>query len=192
MARPREFDIDTVLDHAIDAFWANGYEGTSMADLVEAMGLQKGSIYKAFGDKRALFIAALQRYLDRLFIKNKTMLAHDDPITAVDQWMRGIVELAKQDGACLGCLALNSAIECGRDEPDIRELLVSRMHNTMQLLESKIAEGQACGQIRSDIDAMTLAYNLQTQLFGMITLIRGSNGEIDIEPLLRTATKLIR
>ena len=59
MARPREFDISDALDRAMEAFWRHGYEATSMADLMEAMSLQKGSIYKAFNDKHSLFMAAL-------------------------------------------------------------------------------------------------------------------------------------
>ena len=63
MARPREFDIDHVLNAAMHAFWQRGYEATSLADLMEATGLQKGSLYKAFGDKHSLFMQALNRYL---------------------------------------------------------------------------------------------------------------------------------
>ena len=63
VGRPREFDVDKALDAAMQAFWAKGYEATSMADLMAATGLHKGSIYGAFGDKHALFVEALTRYL---------------------------------------------------------------------------------------------------------------------------------
>ena len=64
MARPREFDMDEALDAAISTFWTQGYEATSMTDLMEATGLHKGSLYKAFDDKHDLFMKSLSRYLD--------------------------------------------------------------------------------------------------------------------------------
>ena len=63
VGRPREFDVEQVLEAAMQAFWANGYEGTSLTDLVAATGLMKGSLYQAFGDKHSLFIQTLNRYL---------------------------------------------------------------------------------------------------------------------------------
>ena len=62
MARPREFDQEKVLDALRDVFWQHGYEGTSYADIMQATGLQKGSLYAAYGDKRALYLQALARY----------------------------------------------------------------------------------------------------------------------------------
>ena len=64
MGRPREFDVDTALDLALQVFWRNGYEGASMADLTEAMGITKPSLYAAFGNKEELFRKALDRYVD--------------------------------------------------------------------------------------------------------------------------------
>ncbi|HET9664675.1 MAG TPA: helix-turn-helix domain-containing protein, partial [Burkholderiales bacterium] len=62
MSRPREFDSSAALDRAVDTFWARGYDGTAVQDLCSAMDLNPGSLYGAFGDKRALFLAALDRY----------------------------------------------------------------------------------------------------------------------------------
>ena len=62
MGRPREFDVDDALDRAMRVFWAKGYQGASLDDLLAAMGIGRGSLYKAFGDKRSLYLAALQRY----------------------------------------------------------------------------------------------------------------------------------
>ena len=75
MARPREFDMDQALDAAMSTFWAQGYEATSMTDLVEATGLQKGSLYKAFDDKHDLFMKSLSRYLDGAYTAMKIALS---------------------------------------------------------------------------------------------------------------------
>ncbi len=65
MARPREFDLNQVLEKAMDVFWKQGYHATSISDLTEAMGLLRGSVYAAFGDKHQLFLAALERYMEK-------------------------------------------------------------------------------------------------------------------------------
>src|ERR1700754_1304145 len=63
IGRPREFDLDRALDHALEVFWRNGYEGTSIAELTEAMGINPPSLYAAFGSKEELFRKALDRYV---------------------------------------------------------------------------------------------------------------------------------
>src|ERR687891_349404 len=95
MARPREFDIDEALEAAMGAFWVRGYEATSLADLMQAMGLQKGSIYKAFGDKHALFLCALQRYLDQMYEAQRAMLTGaTSPRVALQAWLDQLIEAA--------------------------------------------------------------------------------------------------
>ena len=83
MSRTREFDTDQVLDAAMQTFWRHGYEATSLADLMDATGLQKGSIYKACGDKHSLFVATLQRYLDGMYEDFTGLLAEKPPAEAL-------------------------------------------------------------------------------------------------------------
>src|ERR671910_2905737 len=99
MARPREFDIDEALDAAMGAFWVRGYEATSLADLMQVMGLQKGSIYKAFGDKHALFLSALQRYLDQMYAAQRQALANaTSPRATIQAWLDRLIEGAPAEG----------------------------------------------------------------------------------------------
>src|SRR5690606_26441621 len=98
MGRPREFDPDAALDAAMAAFWDRGYEATSMADLMAVMGLQKGSIYKAFGDKRQLYLAALRRYLERASQQIADRLrASPTALGALEEWLASSVS-----GRCTG------------------------------------------------------------------------------------------
>ena len=81
MARPREFDIDEALDAAMGVFWERGYEATSMVNLMDATGLHKGSIYKAFEDKHDLFLQALRRYLNNVYqMFHSTLTAAKTPM----------------------------------------------------------------------------------------------------------------
>ncbi|MGH9550396.1 MAG: TetR/AcrR family transcriptional regulator, partial [Terriglobales bacterium] len=118
MARPREFDVHEAMDAAMSTFWERGYEATSMEDLLNAMGLTKGSLYKAFGDKHNLFLLSLQDYLDRLFEKMKQSVdSNSDPVQSLTSLM-GLVEgLCCRQTTPRGCFAVNTVVELSqRDE----------------------------------------------------------------------------
>jgi TetR/AcrR family transcriptional repressor of nem operon len=94
MARPREFDMDEALDAAIGTFWTQGYEATSMTDLMEATGLHKGSLYKAFDDKHDLFMKSLSRYLDNHWETMQAILGEArSPLEGVRAWLQGVAHL---------------------------------------------------------------------------------------------------
>lgn len=84
MARPKTFDHDQVLDRAVELFWRKGYEATSIQDLVEAMGIQRGSLYAAFGSKQDLFLAVLDRYGD--VVVRKLLEILESRPSAVSRW----------------------------------------------------------------------------------------------------------
>ena len=115
--RPREFDADDVLERAVQLFWEQGYEATSVSDIVVATGLNKSSLYNAFGSKEELFSRALQRYVDM----RTTMLAHIlvqgsaglDDVHALFDFVE--LEMASPGGH-RGCLAVNSSTELGGRE----------------------------------------------------------------------------
>jgi len=109
VARPREFTHDVVLDRAMQVFWSRGYEATSIQYLVDRMGIQRGSLYGTFGDKRALFFAAIDRY-DRV-VTAKLLAALDGPASgkdAIREFFRLKVALALEPRRPRGCLVTNS------------------------------------------------------------------------------------
>src|ERR1700678_2090825 len=112
MARPREFEENTALEAAIGCFWQHGFEATSMRDLSASMGLSAPSIYNAFGDKQALFVRALEHYLDRStrmrLRRLETSLA---PKEAIHQFFDEIIERSVGDQERKGCFLVNSALE---------------------------------------------------------------------------------
>jgi TetR/AcrR family transcriptional regulator, transcriptional repressor for nem operon len=117
MARQREFDRETALDRAMAAFWSKGYGATSIEDLVAHMGIQRGSLYGTFGDKRTLFLAVLDRY--QRVVARELVEALDAPgsgIEAIRQFFRLRVEGSLDRRRPPGCLVTNSAVELsGRD-----------------------------------------------------------------------------
>lgn len=162
MARLREFDTEEVLEAVINAFWERGYEATSMADLMAVTGLQKGSIYKAFGDKRSLFLKALQTYLDRVFSLTRQALGHPKPAQAIAAWIQILSDTALAPEARNGCFAVNSLIELAPHDADVAKMLERQFSRVGDLLESAIAQGQQEGVFRTDLSAQQLRHMLLT------------------------------
>jgi TetR/AcrR family transcriptional repressor of nem operon len=114
MARPREFDIDEALDRAMNVFWAKGYEGASLQDLLAAMGIARGSLYKAFNDKHSVYLAALDRY-DRTVVQAAVdMLSDPQAGDGVDR-IRRFLEAARHAVVAhndrRGCFLCNAAVD---------------------------------------------------------------------------------
>ncbi|MBW4475822.1 MAG: TetR/AcrR family transcriptional regulator [Tolypothrix brevis GSE-NOS-MK-07-07A] len=156
MARLREFDIDEVMEAVINAFWERGYEATSLADLMAVTGLQKGSIYKAFGDKRSLFLKALQSYLDRNYSLMRQVLDNPAPESAISAWVRLLSGISSAPDASKGCFAVNSLLEMAPHDPDVAKMLEYQYARIGKLLESVIAQGQKAGVFRQDLSAQQL------------------------------------
>ena len=111
MARPIAFDEAVALDAAIECFWHHGYRASSVRDLASSMGICGTSLYNSFGNKRSLFIKALERYLDRSVRARIRRLQSLPPKRAIYGFFDEIIERSLQDRARRGCLLINSALE---------------------------------------------------------------------------------
>jgi TetR/AcrR family transcriptional regulator, transcriptional repressor for nem operon len=193
MARPREFDIDEALDAAMGAFWGRGYEATSLNDLMQAMGLQKGSIYKAFGDKHALFLSALQRYLDQMYeAQRETLATANSPRAALQAWLDRLIEAAPAEGgSCRGCLAVNTLVELGPHDEQARGVLEAHFERVRRLVIEQIRRGQEQGEVRQDVDAATFARLLMTFIAGLFGGLKGSMTKADARQLAHTTLQLM-
>src|SRR5437868_5208762 len=110
MPRPIEFERDEVVRRALDVFWTSGYQATSLDDLTTAMGIGRGSLYNAFGDKHALFLEALDRYrADRLRDLTRVLEAAPSARAGVAAVLRGTVNALWSEAIRRGCLLVNSA-----------------------------------------------------------------------------------
>lgn len=127
MGRPREFDEDEALEAALRLFWEKGYEGTSLGDLVGAMGLKKASLYKAFGSKESLFWRVVERYNRDFLGFRLEALSEPTPRRIAERLLHGVTELHNGGRTPRGCLELNAALACSAvTEPIRRELLRNR------------------------------------------------------------------
>ena len=142
MARPREFNEDVALDAAMQCFWAKGYQATSVRDLEAETGLTTPSLYNAFGDKRALFRRALQRYAENSArVRIARLEANLPPKEAIREFIREIVEHSLNDKERRGCLIVNSALEIAPHDPDIGAEIANSNGGGRSILQKK----HSCG-----------------------------------------------
>jgi len=123
VGRPRGFDADQALDHALEVFWQHGYEGASLSDLTEAMGINKTSMYAAFGNKRDLFDKALARYakVDMAYVR--TALAAPTARQVAETYLRENVNAVTSAGRPAGCFTVQTGLACGPANADVTATL---------------------------------------------------------------------
>ncbi len=190
MARLREFDTDVALDAAMQAFWLRGYEATSMADLMAAMDLKKGSIYKAFKDKHSLFMLALRQYLEHANRFNRQHLEGAiSPKAGVSDLLHAIISQRGNDRDRRGCFMLNSLVELAPHDEAVRTLLEDHLSHMQAMLSRTIAQGQTLGEFRTDIPADDLSLMVLNFLQGLVTRSKGS---VSVAALHQQADTLLK
>lgn len=155
--RPRCFDPEDVLERAGAIFWNKGYASTSLNELTRATGLNKGSLYSAFGDKRTLFLQCLRRYLNEHLESLKDTLHGEDPkesLLQVFSWVNN-----PEAAGPRGCLALNSLTELGPHDAAVKQMLDEHLESVESLLAEAIRVAQekgSFGPFSAELAARTL------------------------------------
>ena len=148
MARPRKFDEDAVLDAAMQRFWNNGYEATSMRDLADLTGMTTPSLYNAFGDKRAIYRLVLDRYVRLALEACAAIFGGDDPpLRALERYFDAMIEEALADGLHKGCFVVNTALEVASHDQDFRDVVTEVFGEIEKYVRDCVAAGQRDGSI---------------------------------------------
>jgi TetR/AcrR family transcriptional regulator, transcriptional repressor for nem operon len=192
MARPREFDESAALDAAVDCFWREGYEATSVRDLAARMGITGTSLYNAFGDKRSLFRQALQRYAERSTRERIARLESTfPPKEAVCAFLREIIERSLDDDDRRGCLLVNSALEVAPHDPELGAEVAARLAEIEAFFCRALTAAQADGSVPPDREPMDLARLLLGVTLGLRVLARSSPKRELLEGVARPALALL-
>ena len=172
MAWQKQFDEEEVLHRAMMVFWSRGYSATSVQDLVRSMGINKGSIYATYGNKRSLFIKTLRFYND----KRKALLTglerSESPLAAIRGLFRSRIDEIFSDSERHGCFLTNTALELAAHDAEIRDIVAQRQMEIEGFFERMIERGQANGEISEHLDAAPAAQSLLAALFGILVLSR--------------------
>src|SRR5271169_3419632 len=172
MARPREFDEATVLEAAMNCFWAQGYEQTSVRDLAEQMGITGASLYNAFGDKRSLYRQALRHYLAQTVRERVARLQQLPPVAAVSTFFDEIIERSVTDGQRRGCMLVNAALELAPYDAEFQKLVAEEMIFIEAFFRRCVEAGQQDGSVAGASPADELAKLLLSVLIGVRVLAR--------------------
>ncbi|MFF2083495.1 TetR/AcrR family transcriptional regulator [Nocardia sp. NPDC058176] len=167
MGRVKEFDPDVALRAAMDLFWRQGYEATSMQDLVDHLGLGRGSIYATFGGKHDLFLRAFERYVDdaRAGLLDQ-LSAPGSSLDAVKSLVRWYAQTASDDEQRKGCFMTNTAVEVPEDR-DAGRLVTSSLEDMETVLTAALMRARSEGELPADRDPVALARFLVTVLQGI-------------------------
>ena len=188
--RPREFCTEEALAAALRVFWTRGYEGASMAELTEAMGITKPSLYAAFGNKEALFRKALDLYEREKLGYMETALSAPTAREVAERLLRGALEM--QSGTCdpKGCLGIISSVASGPEAESIRSEVIARRASSHRLLVERFERAQAEGELPDTMDPEGLARYLLAILQGL-SLQAGSGASCsELKDLVETSMKL--
>jgi AcrR family transcriptional regulator len=165
--RPRAFDKDEALRKALLIFWQRGYEGTSMADLSDALGINKPSIYAAFGNKEALFRQALQKYLAGPVAYIADAMNAPTALEAVERILKDSAELLTSKDSPRGCLIVQGALACGHESDLIRQELISYRKKFEESLAQRFIKSQLDSDLPRHINPAELAKYIATLHQGM-------------------------
>ena len=192
MARPREFDEATALEAAMNCFWAQGYELTSVRDLAEQMGITGASLYNAFGDKRSLYRQALRHYLEQTVRDRVARLEQLPPFPAIRTFFDEIVERSVTDKQRRGCMLVNSALELAPYDPEFQKLVAQEMIFIEAFFRRCIEAGQKDGTISAIRPGAELAKLLLSVLLGIRVLARTRPERAVLEDAANGALELLK
>lgn len=169
----KQFDVNEILDKAMQAFWSRGYEATSMQDLVDCTGVNRGSLYATYGDKRALFLAALHMYDDRVRRKLLADLeSRNRPREAIRALFLAFTSQVSENGGNRGCFLTNTALELAAHDPEVGKIVANAQEEIEAFFARMIRSGKDRGEIPPQVKAAEAARGLLASLLGLIVLTR--------------------
>jgi TetR/AcrR family transcriptional regulator, transcriptional repressor for nem operon len=175
MGRRKQFDPEAAVDEAMALFWRKGYGATTPQDLVDHLGIGKGSLYETFQSKRELFSLALQRYADSRVAAVAQILEKPGPVK--DRLRTALLKLAhgRGDPPLRGCMAVNTAVELGDSDPEARKAAKAIFDRLEGIFVNLVKEGQTRGEIAASGDPQQIASFLLNTVLGLQVLGRTSD-----------------
>jgi TetR/AcrR family transcriptional repressor of nem operon len=191
MPRTKEFRPEEALDAAVQLFWCRGYEATSMRDLLDGMGIGRGSFYDTFGDKHALFLAALSRFEEvRTRWVDETL--EGAGLGGIEEVFRRSIEGMVSWEPRRGCLLANTAVELAPHDPEVAAKISRYVRRTEEAFAGALTRAQAAGEVPQDADPKILARFLVSNLHGLRVLARAGADRQSLEDAANVALRALR
>jgi AcrR family transcriptional regulator len=179
MGRPLGFAENEALEAAMRVFWEKGYEGSTLADLTEAMGINRSSMYATFGDKEALFRLAVARYAEGPAAYTRAALEQPTVRAVVEALVRGALELLTNPSHPRGCLSVQGALACGSQAEPMKQAMIDWRRQGESEIQKRLQRARKEGDLAKDVDPGDLARYISTVLTGMA--IQAANGSTRAE-----------
>ncbi len=187
VGRPRQFDRDEALEKAMEAFWAKGYAACSVQDLLDAMGINRGSMYDTFGDKHSMFISALEHYVDGFGKRFESVLhAPGSPLGNVRTMLDQVIAMAT-DREQRGCMITNSAIELAPRDPVVAQALKRVFSRFGDLVRETLDRGVEAGELSADSDTRSQTRFVLATIHGLIVMGKTAHSRKELNEVVDVA-----
>ncbi len=193
MARNKEFEEAEVLDKAVNLFWCKGYNGTSMQEVVDCLGISRSSLYDTFGDKRQLYLAALGRYRSQMAgallqtVQNATLV-----MPTLSQLFEIAVHESLADRLTKGCFMVNSSVELAPHDPEVARIVKANLEDIEEAFYQLIRKGQQQGEVTSKHDARALARFLFNAMSGLRVAAKAGAGRGVYEDVVALSLSILK
>ena len=187
--RPRSFDPEDALDCALEVFRRKGYDGASLSDLTRAMGINRPSMYAAFGDKEDLFRKALDRYTGRMMMYMGAAAREKTARGFIERLLQGVAQSVTDSKQAPGCLTVTGAIACGEESEPIRKELIARRGQTERFILERLKRAKKDGELPGEANPADLARYFATIVQGMAVQAASGTSCAKLRRVAKTALK---
>jgi AcrR family transcriptional regulator len=184
MGRARTFDADEALDRAMTVFWSKGYEGTSLSDLTEAMGISRPSLYAAYGNKEELFRKALERYGEGPSAYERDALAQPTARAVAEALLRGAADVQTDPATPAGCLAVLGTTYCAEESSPIGKTVIAFRVAGHAAIRERFERARAEGDLPAEADPAALTHYIGTVVCGMAVLAASGATRAELERVI--------
>jgi AcrR family transcriptional regulator len=184
MGRARAFDADEALDKAMTVFWRKGYDGASLSDLTEAMGINRPSLYAAYGNKQQLFRKALERYGEGPSSYEREALAQPTAREVAEGLLRGAADVQTDPQTPAGCLATLGTTYCAEDSSPVGKILIESRLAGHAAIRERFERARAEGDLPADADPKALTHYIGAVVCGMAVLAASGATRGDLERVI--------
>jgi len=189
VGRPRKFDPDKALESAMKVFWRQGFEGTALPDLTKAMGINRPSLYAAFGNKEQLFRKVVERYGSGQTSYFHAALSQPTARGVAEFVLNQAAQMLTAPGHAGGCLMINAGICGGQDSQKVRKELAARRKSAEVELRLRLESAKLDGDLPPDASPADLARYITTTLYGMSVQASGGASREDLQRVAELALR---
>ena len=187
VGRPKEFDEQIALERAMEVFWGHGYEATSVQDLLDAMGISRGSMYDTFGDKHALFSAAIEHY-ERTVTSGieKMLTAPGSPLAAIRRCLTKLADHPRK-GPCRGCMATSAAVELAQHDQQVCNAVQAILRRVERAFHGALDRAVKAGELSRRADTLAQARFLTGTVQGLSVMGKASASRATMRDIIEVA-----